>query len=230
MTLKLFLALALTVSPGAIYAATIYNDFGSGGSYNNGESFALDDVAAQAFTASATGNLLSLTFALGTSQIAATPNIVDIFVYSDASGQPGGLLESLAFDAGPFHNPDISPGALVVTVNSVTNPLLTAGDKYWVGAQAADQVNHPVNWYFASGSSDQGIEVFFHGAWVAETPQPTTPLTLEVTTGLLSTPEPANWALFAAGLAALVLMRRYAGSVKAMPAKLTTLASSMFHC
>jgi hypothetical protein len=201
----LLLVAALITCP-FLRADITYSDF-SGGTYDTGISIATNDIVAQLFTATSTGLLFSLKFALGTSQIATTPNIADIFLYADNAGQPGAVLESLSFDVGSFHNPAIDPADLIVTVNSVTNPLIVSGQNYWAGVLSDDNGNHPIVWYRGFGS-DPGVDVFFGGSWVPETPTPTAPFSLEVTV----TPEPATWSITLAGLAAVCWRIRKAGS------------------
>jgi hypothetical protein len=212
LTLKLFLATTLMVCPMMVCPIalradiTAYNNFGAGDSYNTSESISTDYEDAQAFSVSVTGDLASLTFALDGSEIANPPSVTDIFLYQDnGSGAPGSLLESFSFNLGEFSNPATNPQNLVVTVDSPQAILLTAGQEYWVGIQAADPSTNPVSWYFANSGTDAGFDVFFDGAWVAEDPQPSTPATLLVTEESPgAAPEPASWALLAIGLLFLV--------------------------
>jgi hypothetical protein len=193
------LLLATLLTCPFLRANIAYSDF-SGGTYNTSVSIITNDTVAQLFTATSSGSLFSLTFALGTSQIATTPNIADIFLYADNAGQPGAVLESLSFDVGSFHNPASDPAPLIVTVNSVTNPLIFSGQNYWVGVLSDDFANHPIIWYWGFGS-DPGVDIFFNGAWVPESPTPTSPFSLEV--AVTPAPEPATWSFALAGLAAV---------------------------
>jgi hypothetical protein len=193
------LVLGISMCP-ALFATTAYTSF-SGTNFDDGISINTQEEIAGAFSPSVSGNLLSLTFALGTSPNAdAANNIEDVFLYSDASGKPGTVLESLTMNAGTFHDPKVDRPDLIVTVNSVTHPMLTAGVKYWVGLETGNPGINPVIWYFGFGS-DPGLQAFSQGAWVAENPQPTTPVSLGV--DVSSAPEPGTCALMGAGLIAL---------------------------
>jgi hypothetical protein len=62
-------------------------------------------------------------------QLSSGPNVADVFVTGDVGGLPSGILES-------FHLSGALPvgSAALVTLDSTSHPLLTAGVQYWVVA------------------------------------------------------------------------------------------------
>jgi hypothetical protein len=193
----------------ALRATTAFSSFSSG-SFNTGSSFNADGGAiAQKFTALTTGDLASLTVALGVSPDVPNQNdnIADIFLYTDSAGAPGTVLESFSINLGTFHDPTVDPQDLVFTVDSTSNPLITSGQTYWVEVAAENPIPNPVIWYAGLIPPDAGIDIFVQGAWVPESPNPTDAqsLDVEVQSGV---PEPATWTLLGAGVGALALRQR----------------------
>ncbi len=202
MTPKLTLATVFVFWPALSYATVAYNSFLEPGDGNSGVTLNVSDQAAQEFTSLATGQLTSLMVGLGVSEISTPPNPTDIFLYADDSGIPGALLESWSsVDAGAF-----SFSGNLVIVNSVVQPILTSGQVYWVGVQTVDNADNPIIWYFGTGSNPD-TDIFFQGAWVAESPTPFAPLTLQV--NVSPVPEPTGWVLLGAGLIGMVMKRRW---------------------
>jgi hypothetical protein len=62
-------------------------------------------------------------------QLSSGPNVADVFVTGDVGGLPSGILES-------FHLSGTLPvgSAALVTLDSTSHPLLSAGVQYWVVA------------------------------------------------------------------------------------------------
>jgi PEP-CTERM motif len=198
-------AIPLLISVGLLNASVAFDSF-PGNSFDNSVSISLGDIAALPFTSATTGLLDSLSFAVRTSQAASQPNPLNAFLYADASGQPGTLLEEIQLaDIGPF----VLAGT-VATFNSVTHPLLQTGQNYWVGLQNQDTANHPVIWFWTPSASIP-LDIFFGGSWVAETPQPTHAYSARVLTS--ATPEPATLGLTALGLLGVAGWRKSRSSV-----------------
>jgi hypothetical protein len=62
-------------------------------------------------------------------QLSSGPNVADVFVTGDVGGLPSGILES-------FHLSGALPvgSAALVTLDSTSHPVLSAGGQYWVVA------------------------------------------------------------------------------------------------
>jgi hypothetical protein len=84
-------------------------------------------IYAVPFTPTSTALVTAFEAPLGA---ATGPNQLQAFLYGDASGAPGSIIESFTVSGLPTFG---FPFPLV-TVNSVLDPLLTAGHQYWIGA------------------------------------------------------------------------------------------------
>jgi hypothetical protein len=108
-----------------------YNNFGpanGGDGYNltNGVSVTTSQWVAQTFTPSTSGTLASITLALEEPGPGAAGTVS---VDADASGHPGGVLESFAVsNPPPFDNAFHTP----LTLNDTLNIPLVAGTPYWI--------------------------------------------------------------------------------------------------
>jgi hypothetical protein len=177
----------------------IYNNFGPGQTYGpdawaavgptNPVFPGVQSEVALSFTPTTTSTfdavLLPLAYNFGT-------NSVNVSLTADASGHPGTTLESFSLTGLPTF-----PTGAVYQLNSVTDPLLTAGDTYWItfSPGASDTL---ASWFQNStgvigfsGSSDGG------NTWnVSANPAPT----MEVEGQLLVTPEPSSLVMLAVGM------------------------------
>src|SRR5215472_6300456 len=132
----------------------VFNSFGSGNSYITYADWGISGASglpggfvghAELFVPSVSGNLNSLQVAVG--QISGGTGLVNFSVAADNGGTPGATLESFSNEQAP------SPASGVLTINSVTQPLLQAGATYWLVAEPA-QSTTSVGWY----ANDQGFK------------------------------------------------------------------------
>jgi hypothetical protein len=114
-------------------AAIIYNNFdgvdgysGSGWTISGGTTPSYFQQGFS-FTSLVTGNLGSITVSLN---YVAGPNAFTLNLWSDASGLPGSALGSWAANSLPAF------GASPTVISTPGGPLLSAGTKYWLTAQA----------------------------------------------------------------------------------------------
>lgn len=129
------------------------------------------------------------------------PNQVTLTLSSDTNGHPGTAIESFSFtgDMGVF-------GTVAPVLNgvSVLNPLLVAGQTYWLTAEAPNGAN--IIWNFNNLSpNDSGVQdEFVGGQWLSSS----------ATRGvfdIVGTPEPSSLLLIVTGLSMLgfAVCRKY---------------------
>ncbi len=114
----------------------VYNSFGPGNSYITYADWGVIGASAggfvghaELFVPSVSGNLYSLQVAVG--QRSGGTGLVNFSVAADNGGTPGVKLENFSNVLAP------SPASGVVTINSITAPLLQAGVTYWLCAEPA---------------------------------------------------------------------------------------------
>jgi len=125
------LAWAMFASPAPATAPiVVYNSFGPGNSYNTGIVWGITGAStsygyrgqAEFFVPSASGNLSSITLPTYRQSGSGRSNF---FVAEDNGFSPGAILESFLNTANNAHG--------LLTLSSVSQPLLTAGARYWLG-------------------------------------------------------------------------------------------------
>jgi hypothetical protein len=154
------------------------------------------------FTPSVTANLGSVTLALSCFFVCSDNFTVDLT--ADAGMQPGAVIESFTLSGvalGPLGNnnpPEV--------VDSVLEPLLTAGTAYWV--TVSSPLTDSITWNFNStgDTSPEGLSTDGGATWFS--PSGFTPGALSV-----DTPEPATVLLVGSVLLALALRRRLRGLI-----------------
>lgn len=144
--LILYLSAILWLASGPqLFAAgtvLVFNSFGPGNTYNPGVVWAVGGASApggyrgqaEFFVPGISGYLSSVqlaTFRLGGSTLS------DFFIAQDSSGIPGAVVES-------FSGVQNANGLLMI--NSITQPLLQAGQKYWL-CDEPDASNSYNGWY-----------------------------------------------------------------------------------
>lgn len=196
-------------------ADIIFNTLGPGNSYDTttGQQFyqvslfgeTLDHYIAESFIPTATESLgqilLAVNVPTGESAIVSVTNNFDWSLLGLGTDGPGTALESFTLTG------NSTPG--IVDLTSGLNPVLTAGQKYWIQVDAGTQYAQPGTWY----NNNQGItgEVATNidvckllcGPLTTDTTAPAVEV-LSIT----PSPEPATLGMFAAGAALVGLLKR----------------------
>ncbi len=147
----LSIAAILTFAPcvqSALLPVYVYNSFGPGNTYVTYADWGVFGASspggfvghAESFVPSVSGNLETLQVAVG--QLSGGTGLVNFSVAADSGGTPGATLES-------FMNvlaPPSSSSSFLVTMNSITQPLLQAGSTYWLCAEPAEATT-AIGWF-----------------------------------------------------------------------------------
>jgi hypothetical protein len=165
---------------------------------NNGQEIAVD------FVAGFGGTLDSIRVAVSWSR--GPTDFFSVYLAADNSGEPGVALETFS----PLVFPD---DPVILTLDSLTNPDLSAGSRYWVVMTAADLSVAFGLWHVnnvgetGSGyrsASDTGGEWAYFASSIAPAVE------VNVTAATTNVPEPSTTALAVFGLVGLVMSRRRA--------------------
>lgn len=180
-------------------ASVIYSNFGVGSSYNTsqgnpvGNAFDGNDYAeADTFVLAGDATFSSLRIALSCFAFCTDPFFVTLS--RDAGNQPGAALETFAVPAGVLGTLGANNPPLLL--NSVLNPSLTPGTRYWITVRAG--LNDSIDWNLNSvaDSAAEAISVDAGSSWFS--PSGSTPGAFEVS-GIV--PEPGSIGLvLSAGL------------------------------
>jgi hypothetical protein len=194
-------------------ADIIFNTFGPGNSYDTttGQQFyqlsldgILDHYIAVSFVPTTTESLGQILVAVnvptGESAIVRVTENFDWSLLGGTDG-PGVALESFTLTG------NSTPG--IVDLTSGLNPVLTAGQTYWVQVDSGAQYTVPGTWY----NNNQGItgevatNIDFCKILCAPLTTNRTAPAVEVLS-ITPTPEPATLGMFAAGAALMGLLKR----------------------
>ena len=138
------------------------------------------------------------------------PDNFTVLIFEDINGPPANSLVFVSF-VGDVGRVDTGID-LIVSLQDVyaysvdISPLsLAANTTYWLSISNPTPTDTDDNWYWMSVLG--GNAKYFAGDSWPEQP-PGWSLGFQLTNGALAVPEPATWALFAAGLAGLGMMNR----------------------
>jgi hypothetical protein len=130
--------------------------------------------------------------------LSAGPNELAVYLMGDSSGLPSGVIESFDVNGALSTNPSTS----LVTIDSVTHPLLQSGTQYWIVAAGGPST-------FASWQQNvhnvMGPNV--SGPTLASLVRDSNSNVIEAyqVDGAAVVPEPQSWLLVATGAAVLML-------------------------
>ena len=150
-----------------------------------------------AFSVSETAQLSAIDVAIG---LVSGSNEIIVKLMTDNTGQPGAVLET--WDA--VNQMSTFGSTTLVALNSVLNPVLTAGQQYWLVAFAQDSTWAAWNWNATNDSGPHALSTD-NGATYSVSTQ--TRGAFEVD-GTVAAPEPSGLALVIVGLAGLALVTR----------------------
>ncbi len=186
-------------------AATIYSDFSAGNGYDGTTEWqiggSVSSVLATSFVANITSAVGSIDVAVF--NLSGKPNGgYSITLAQDSAGAPGAVIETISGISFP------NPGG-ILSVNSVLNPVLTSGTKYWIYLANALAPEGQGGWYWNNASpAVDGIkfEDSSHPTtWFTNSFQPSPAFDV---IGAASAPEPGAALFVATGLITLRYSRR----------------------
>jgi hypothetical protein len=130
---------------------------------------------------------------------------LSLSLLSDTGNSPGSVLESYV-GALDLSNPDLQ----IVTVESVSHPLLESGRQYWLSFTPVDPINTAIGWGLASADYP-GIQLPIAGNTTG-TNSGWGPTTMNLAnefsvSGTSPVPEPSTWALLSIALLAISFHR-----------------------
>ncbi|MCC5886127.1 MAG: VPLPA-CTERM sorting domain-containing protein [Gammaproteobacteria bacterium] len=191
------LAIALMLGSPPAVATVIYDNFGSGDSFNTQSGYVIagESEPGFTFTAEATGFVTSIDFGMEIFG-RADPQTINFSLFTNADNNIGTLLE--AFSVTVSH-PAGAPG--VSTGNLTGSTLLSLGQQYWLVGSSPDGVG--VRWLWNT-QNDTGVQRATDGTLF---PFRTLP-TFRVNADSVSVPEPGALVLVVSGLAAFAALRR----------------------
>lgn len=209
LSLILSASMLAGVAPSVVGAATIFDNFGPGQTYdiNSGNPVgnAFDGnryAEANTFTAPVSASLQSLQIAL--SCAFACPDPFSVYLTADAGDQPGLILENFSLAGGALGPIGVYNSPLVLS--SLLLPHLAAGTRYWVAVSAPLTDSIAWNLNNSGDGSDQAISSNNGATWFS--PSGNTPGALRVDAVSRAVPEPGSLGLLIGGGLLLSLFRR----------------------
>lgn len=209
----LFITAILTFAP-CVQAVQppvfVYNSFGPGNTYTTYADWGVSGASgpggfvghAESFVPTVSGNLEALQVAVG--QLSSGTGLANFFVAANSGGTPGVKLES-------FMNVLASPSSsssLLVTMNSITQPLLQAGTTYWLCAEPAQNTT-AIGWFVNNqGYSNEYAQESPPGMWTSA------PVTIGANgvfdVSVIPVPEPSivGLAILGSGFVSICRLRR----------------------
>ncbi len=189
------------------YAIIVHDNLGPGDTYNIiGHTILGSGALAQAFAFSPTASGFFSQLTIGLGNTTGSPASMQVVLHADGAGTPGTILETLTFDvaANTFF---INNGT--TTVSAAGTSFLDSANTYWLSATSITSAVVP--WMYnnagAIGTRAQTTSGL-SGPWTIHAPSNEGAFRVEVDTAPPAVPEASSILIFAAGLAALGLIRR----------------------
>jgi hypothetical protein len=212
MNFAVLTLVAATLCSGVLRADIIYSNFGADQSFTAGVGLT------PAYSAVASSFMPDATYAVDEYQIAAyldspdLPDTVTFSLYNSVNNLPGTSLESftltdLGYPAGTDYAASTPPPG-ILTEASVSNPVVEAGQQYWIVMSGIDPGN--VIWN-DDGNETVGAATLGQDATWSLLPnynQGAFEVDGTLVSGSSATPEPSSFLTLAGGLAGLALARK----------------------
>jgi hypothetical protein len=181
----------------------VYANFDAQHPYGAGSALSINLAVAVPFVTPATG-VEGFTFALSdiefvafTTELDANP--VTVALYDSTGGLPGTALESFA--------PSLDTVAGLVTVTSVTNPVLISSRQYWI--VLSDPLSFDVSWIADGNGATSPASLQADQSWVSLGDSYTQgAVQVNGTLVPIITPESPTFLAFGGGLSAIFLLSR----------------------
>ncbi len=213
------IAALLLATPAVSRADLLGGNLGAGGSYDTAEGNPVGNAfdgnnygEAASFLAAETGSVGRVELAVSCLFSGGCPDDFTVFIAADNSGQPNApALESFTVSGaalGVFGNNNP-----LVTLDSVLKPILTMGDRYWVGVTS--DLTDSIAWNFNSTGDTSDTAVSTDGGMSWFGPSGQTPGAFEVD----STPELNSVFLSSTVLLLLAAVKRFRRTPPAAPAR-----------
>jgi len=214
-----FGVLALLIgAPAVSRASIVFSNFAASDGYNTtqGNEIGNDGVGdnlaqADTFTAGSNFTFTGLTIALSCLSNGSCPDSFSVDLVADSGGLPNtsSVLESFSVAGTSLQ---VLGGSGVVTLNSVLNPMLTAGTSYWIAVLS--DLNDHIAWNLNTTSDASAEATAFAGGLPGDTwfALGATPGAYEVDGTVGSgTPEPGTLSMMLGGGLLLGLIRKIRG-------------------
>ncbi len=209
---RILVVSALALCGNLLKADIIYTNFGPSLAYDDGTGIIVDngltgsDIAIELPVLTSSYDLTDIKF-VASSQSPDSTNSVTVSIYADNGGAPAATsLESITLNGqlAPF-NGTLSP---VLTANSVSNPVLSAGSLYWIVMSGV--ASQSLVW----DDNGQSLSGYLQGtpgspgSWTASADGDGAFEVDGTLVGSAPTPEPGTWLLLAGGLALIAVFHR----------------------
>jgi hypothetical protein len=152
------------------------------------------------FTTPIAGALTGLQLLLAASN-PADGQAMSVTLLADSGTTPGSFIALLGF----IDDSSLSGIASAISVSLLSNPLLAASTRYWIGLATSGSAE----WSWSSDTSGVGVASEYFSNAGGTHPNSEGPYQMQVTVGgATATPEPATGALGAGALAAMAFLAR----------------------
>jgi hypothetical protein len=198
------MAVIVLLGASAAHASIISSDIQPGDFFGPGIAIGLVPFVG-AFNYAGIGFTPSQTYTFDSTELAISlssgPNVLNVYLMGNSSGLPSGVLESFDLNGAL----STTPGTSLVTIDSVTHPLLDAGTQYWIVAAGGPDTyaSWQQNVHGAMGPNVSGPSL---ASFVRDSD--TNVIEAYQVDGTTVVPEPQSWMLTAVGAIGLIWRAR----------------------